>query len=279
MMSELSIKEMIEIVGIDPKHPGLNDEDYIRRRYHFYTTSKEHRESNMALPHFDYSEEEHELWRGIFDKLAKRQDEYACQIYLEGRNQLGLSKESFPAVDQLSEKLQKNNGFSLGPAEGLLNVRDFFHYIAHRKMPCTQFLRHPSHPEYTPEPDAVHDVIGHVPQLLDPEYADLIQTIANGIEGATDDELKAWERIYWFTIEFGLIKDNDDLKAFGAGLLSSYGELKYCFSDDVIKKPFDLQAIINQDYDPTKMQDILFVIPSIAVLKQAIVEFIETKDE
>lgn len=275
MTTSITVEQMIDTLEMDPKHPGIKDPTYIARRFHFYQTGKDHRLENKGLPAIEYTDEEHRLWQQIYTKLAKRQDQYACKMYLDCREKLGLNEEKMPQVTALSERVQQYSGFGLGPAEGLLSMRDFFLYLAQRRMPCTQFLRHPTHPEYTPEPDAVHDIIGHVPQLLNQEYADLIQIIAKGIAKTPDERLVDWERIYWFTIEFGLIEEDAGLKAFGAGLLSSFGEIEYGFSDEVKRLPMDFNAIIQHEYDSTRMQDVLYVIPSLAALREAVEQFIE----
>jgi len=180
-----------------------------------------------------------------------------------------------PQLRELSQSLYRKNGFHLVTAEGLISTREFHTYLYNRSMACTQFLRHGSKPEYTPEPDAVHDILGHVPSLLNQEYAECSQLIGKGVRQANDEQLLAWDRLYWFTIEFGLIQEDNDLKVFGAGILSSYGEMKHCFSDSVERKPFNLEEVIHTDYDPTKMQDVLFIIPTIAHLKQAIKRLIQ----
>lgn len=131
-------------------------------------------------------------------------------------------------------------------------------------MLCTQYIRHASNPEYTPEPDIVHEVIGHVPMFTDPDFVEFSELLGRAALKANEEELKQIERLYWFTIEFGLIQEKE-LKVYGAGLLSSFGEIQHCMG--VEKLPFDLQTVIETDYDYTKMQDKLFVIQSFKDLR------------
>lgn len=268
-------KDEPTMLELDPKHPGINDQNYIQRRKLFFDLSREYRLGRKGIPNIEYTDEENRIWRHVSTKLQEIQQQKACSIYLDGIRALNLEVDSIPDFIALNEKLHKQHRFQLTPAEGLIDVRNFFAYLSHRIMPCTQFMRHGANPEYTPEPDAVHDVIGHIPPLMDQEYVELIQLIGEGVAKAKDHQLLAWERFYWFTIEFGLIQEGAELKAFGAGLLSSYGELMYCFSDAVDRRDFDLQEVINQDYDPTKMQSTIFVIQSIQQLKQAVLQLID----
>ncbi len=261
---------------LDPKHPGINDADYVARRKLFFDTSRRHRLAKLAPPEIEYSEEEHNIWRYIYAKLDAAHQTKAWSVYLAGKQALGLDVAHMPQLNSLSERLQQEHGISLLPAEGLLDTRDFHAHLYQGIMPCTQFIRHASNPEYTPEPDAVHDVLGHLPALMDKEYGELTSLIGHGVNLSKDEQLQAWDRIYWFTIEFGLIEEDGELKAFGAGLLSSFGEMEYCFSEQVERRPLSIAQIVKTDYDPTQMQNVLFVIPSLAELRRQIEAFIKT---
>lgn len=252
---------------LDPCHPGINDNVYVDRRKHFFNLARKHRLENLELPFFEYTEEEHAIWRNISNKLNAVHEKSASEIFLEGKRILGIESNYIPQLSELDKSLRQQHGMGLVAAEGLIDVRNFFQYLSNRLMPCTQFLRHGANPEYTPEPDAVHDVIGHIPPLMNKEYTDLVQLIGEGVQSATMEQLQAWQRIYWFTIEFGFIEEKGQLKVFGAGLLSSYGEMEYCFSDKVTRRAFNLEEVIHQKYNANIMQDILFVIPSLDKLK------------
>lgn len=255
---------------LDSNHPGFQDSCYINRRTQFFDRCRDYRLNQKGLPKFDYTEEEHDIWRMVLGKLTDAHDKSASHIYLTGKKLLGIETARIPDLNRLNESLQQQHNMGLVSAEGLIDVKNFFAYLSQRKMPCTQFLRHGKRPEYTPEPDAVHDVIGHIPPLMNKEYVNLIQLIGQGVATATNEQLQAWQRIYWFTIEFGLIEEENQLKVLGAGLLSSYGEMEYCFSTDVEHRPFVLDEVINQTYNSNIMQKCLFVIPSLAFLYEQV---------
>ena len=135
-------------------------------------------------------------------------------------------------------------------------------------MLSTQYIRHHSRPDYTPEPDIVHEAIGHIPMFTNQNFADYSQFIGHGARIATDEQIEELGRLYWFTVEFGLVEDAGEIKAYGAGLLSSFGELEHAFSDEVERRPFDLEQVINTPYNYSDMQKVLYVIPSYAELKE-----------
>ena len=174
-----------------------------------------------------------------------------------------------PELADLDVRTRSAAGLALFPAEGMLASREFFGYLASGRMPSTQNLRHASRPEYTPEPDAVHDVLGHVPLLMDPSYARLVRLTGAGALRARAADLTAFERLYWFGIEFGLVEEDGETKIFGAGLLSSFGEMEHALSPRVERRPFALQEVIATPYDPTQLQPVLFVVPSLAALREA----------
>src|SRR5947209_13909358 len=158
----------------------------------------------------------------------------------------------------------------LVPAEVPLPYRTFYEYIARRGFPVTQFIRHGSHPEFTPEPDMIHDCLGHVPPLMNHDYAELLTLVGKAVATTTQGEqVLALKRFSWFSIEFGLIEEAGKVKVFGAGILSSTGEIpNSLFSSEVTRRPFVTDVVINTDYDPSRMQDHLFVAPSLTFLRR-----------
>jgi phenylalanine-4-hydroxylase len=150
-----------------------------------------------------------------------------------------------------------------------LPYRTFYSYIAERGFPVTQFLRHGSHPEFTPEPDMIHDCLGHVPGLMNADYAELLTLIGKAaVTTRYPEHVLALKRFSWFSIEFGLIEEQGETKIFGAGILSSTGEIPFSLSDRVRHRPFVTDEVIATDYDPSRMQDLLFIIPSFAFLRR-----------
>jgi phenylalanine-4-hydroxylase len=132
----------------------------------------------------------------------------------------------------------------------------------------TQFIRHGSHPEFTPEPDMIHDCLGHVPPLMDRDYAELLTLIGKAAFTSLDPlQVLALKRFSWFSIEFGLLEEDGETRVFGAGILSSTGEIPFSLSPGVRRRPFVTDEVIETDYDPSRMQDQLFVIPSFGFLR------------
>ena len=219
------------------------------------------------MPVFEYSPEERRVWRAVLERLQEAHAKSAFSTYLRTKETLGITPDDIPQGQNISETLHELSGFHLAPAEGLLAPADFFGCLADRRFPCTQYLRHGSDPAFTPEPDMVHDLVGHVPLLADHDYAALIELLGSASCDATKDRLFALSQFYWFGIEFGLIQERGETKVFGAGLLSSYGEMQHALSSQVERRPFRLDDVIETQYDPTRMQDVLFVIPSLAFLR------------
>jgi phenylalanine-4-hydroxylase len=176
----------------------------------------------------------------------------------------------------MNKRLGELSNFRLAPIEGLVETRAFLSWLSYRTMLCTQYIRHPSRPEYTPEPDIVHEAIGHIPNFTNRDFADFSQFIGHGARMANDQQLEELGRLYWFTVEYGLVEENGELKAYGAGLLSSFGELEHAFTDSVERRPFDLEQVINTTYDYSDMQPVLYVIPSYNYLKETTRKYIES---
>jgi phenylalanine-4-hydroxylase len=254
---------------LEPGHPGLGDEVYIRRRKELFVLCRRHRLERLGPPLIDYTPEETRIWREVSPKLDELHQKYASAIYLKAKRELAITTETIPQLRQLSERVRRETNVHLVPAEGALPYRTFYEYIAQRGFPVTQFIRHGSHPEFTPEPDMIHDCLGHVPPLMNRDYAELLTLIGKAVATTTHgNEVLALKRFSWFSIEFGLIREAEETKVFGAGILSSTGEIPYSlFSEEVTRQPFVTDVVINTDYDPSRMQDHLFIAPSFAFLR------------
>lgn len=264
-----------KINQLDLDHPGANDEEYRKRRDYIASCAKKFRETG-EITDVDYSPREQRVWRYVAEELEELQQKYASPFYLRAKQNLGISTQQIPQLSEMNRRLKELTGFRLAPIEGLVETRGFLSWLSYRVMLCTQYIRHHSHPAYTPEPDIVHEAIGHIPMFTNPNFADFSQFIGHGARIATDKQLEELGRLYWFTVEFGMVEHEGDIKAYGAGLLSSFGELEHAFSTEVVRKPFDLEEVINTDYDYSDMQPLLFVIPSYAELKEQTRKYIES---
>ena len=264
-----------ESLVLDPKHPGIHDAEYVSRRQTFYRLGRQYRIGGKGIPHVAYTAEEDGTWSFVVSRLGPVHRQHACSMYLDGSRRLGLDTRRMPQLSTLDALTRAAAGLSLVPAEGMVPAREFFAYLGDRCMPCTQYLRHHTRPEYTPEPDAVHDILGHVPLLMNRDYAEIVTRLGTGGAAAGEEGLIAFSRLYWFTIEFGLIEEKGETKIFGAGLLSSFGEMEHALSGDVERRPFTLDDAIAIDYDPTQMQQTLFVLPSLDALRRATERLLE----
>ena len=262
----------VDVLELEPRHPGLGDEAYIARRKELFETCRAARLRNEPPPLIEYNDEEQRIWREVTPKLDELHRRHASAIYLKAKRELGISEREIPQLRHLSAHLQQANGMHIVPAEGPIAYRTFYSYIAERGFPSTQFIRHGSKPEFTPEPDMIHDCLGHVPPLLNPDYASLLTLIGRAaVTVPRGDQVLALKRLSWFSIEFGLISEGDETKVFGAGILSSIGEIpNSLFSPDVERRPFVTNAVIETDYDPSRMQNLLFVIPSLPFLRHEV---------
>ena len=260
---------------LDLDHPGANDEEYRKRRDYIASLAKKFRETGV-ITDVEYTPEEQKVWRYVADELEEIQAKHASKFYLQAKKDLGISNERIPQLTEMNKRLRELSNFRLAPIEGLVETRAFLSWLSWRTMLSTQYIRHTSRPEYTPEPDIVHESIGHIPMFTNQNFADFSQFIGHGARIATDQQLEELGRLYWFTVEFGMVEHEGEIKAYGAGLLSSFGELEHAFSDSVDRRKFDLEEVINQDYNYSDMQKILYVIPNYRELKEQTRKYIES---
>jgi len=277
-LPEFHDMEFEDINQLDLDHPGANDPEYRKRRDYIASLSKKFRETGV-ITDVDYTDEEQGIWRHVATRLEELHQKHASPFYLKAKKDLGISTERIPQLSEMNRRLKDLTGFRLAPIEGLVETRAFLSWLSYRVMLSTQYIRHHSRPDYTPEPDIVHESIGHIPVFTNPNFADYSQFVGHGARLANDKQLEELGRLYWFTVEFGLVEHEGDIKAYGAGLLSSYGELEHAFGDEVERRPFDLEQVINTDYNYSDMQPVLYVIQSYAELKEATRKYIESFGE
>ena len=248
-------------------HPGASDPEYRKRRNFIAGLSKKFRETGV-ITDVDYNDEEQRIWQIVAGRLEELHALHANNFYLQAKKDLGISTKRIPQLTEVNKRLKERSNFRLAPVEGLVDTRAFLSWLSYRTMLSTQYIRHHSRPEYTPEPDIVHEAIGHIPMFTNRDFADFSQFMGHGARVATDRQLEELGRLYWFTVEFGLTEEDGRIKAYGAGLLSSFGELTHAFGDEVERRPFDLEQVIATPYDYSDMQPVLYVIPSYAALKE-----------
>ncbi|MBS1149454.1 MAG: Tyrosine 3-monooxygenase [Myxococcaceae bacterium] len=262
------------LIQLDQDHPGFRDPAYRVRRDAIARLALSHR-AGEPPPQVAYLPEEHQVWSGVLEALAPLHARYACRSFLEGWPKLQFEPARIPQLSEVSARLKQLTGFSYEPVAGLMSPREFMERLAARTFLATQYMRHPSAPLYTPEPDVIHELVGHAPSLSDPRYARVNALFGEATAAVTDDAtIQELIRTYWFCLEFGLVREGGEVKAVGAGLLSSFGELGR-FERESTLLPFELQRIAQTPFDPTQYQATLFVAPSEEALLGSLTGWLE----
>jgi phenylalanine-4-hydroxylase len=209
-----------------------------------------------------YSEEEHAVWRLLFERQSRLLVGRACTEFLDGLGALGVAAGGIPDFRRLSDALDRATGWRIVAVPGLVPDGVFFAYLARRRFPATCFIRRRDQLDYLQEPDVFHDICGHVPLLMNPVFADYMQAYGQGgLKALRLGHLERLARLYWYTVEFGLIRTPAGLRVYGSGILSSAGESVYCLDDPRPRRlGFDLRRIMRTRYRIDRFQETYFVI-------------------
>jgi len=262
----------VRLVDLDPDHPGFRDPEYRARRNAIAQIASSYQPGEL-IPPAPYTELEHGVWQTIWQALGPAHREHACAEYLACLDRLDFDTDRIPQLSEVSRKVEAISGFRLEPVAGLVEPRIFLESLAQGVFLCTQYIRHHSTPLYTPEPDVAHEIIGHAVTLASPRLADLNRLFGEAVRRTSGAaEMDRLARVYWFTIEFGVLREDGRIKAYGTGLLSSAGELAEMHKAEL--RPLDLDAAANHVYDPTHYQAILFCAESFDEMEQALRQFL-----
>lgn len=220
-----------------------------------------------------YTEEQHEVWSILYDRRMRELERTGSEVFLRGAERIGLIRDRVPNLEELNRQLMAQTRWQAVPVSGFIPATEFFANLSVRKFPTTITLRPRESMEYVPEPDIFHDVFGHVPLHADKVFADFLQELGAVAARATDDDQTLhMARLFWFTVEFGLIREQGTVKVYGSGLISSVGDGANALGPKCDRRPFSLQAVIDKPFEIDHFQDVLFVINSFDQLSEAVRE-------
>ncbi|MGH8884139.1 MAG: phenylalanine 4-monooxygenase [Egibacteraceae bacterium] len=266
----------VEVI-LGSNHPGFHDPDYRARRNALAARALDWRPGE-EIPEPDYTDVEHGMWQVIARELEPLHHRHACRAYLEAKEELRLPTDHVPQLTEVTRSLSPITGFSYLPAAGLVPLREFYGAFSGSAFYSTQYLRHPCMPLYTPEPDVVHEVVGHANQLACPSFADVYRLVGKAVARTqTDAALRFLSQVFWFSMEFGVVWEDGEPRAYGAGILSSFGETAAYRSADI--RSLDFAAMGSLPYDITRYQPVLFAAASMTHLVDALSGFFSTFDD
>ena len=261
-------------VHLHDGHPGANDPEYRRRRNEIARAALAWRPGQPA-PLIDYHPDEQDVWRTVCRELAPLHERLAVSEYREALARLALPSDRIPSLDEVSARLVGLSGWSYVPAAGLVDLRTFYAALADRTFHSTQYVRHPAMPLYTPEPDIIHEVVGHGHLLATPMFGALHRRAGAAAKRLRDEaSLRFLSRVFWFTQEFGVVVEDGELRAYGAGILSSFGEMGQF--RDMELRPLALCEMGTATYDITKYQPVLYRAESVAEIDEVVGGFFDT---
>lgn len=211
----------------------------------------------------DYSAQENRIWNILFERQLKLLPGRACDEFLSGLQTLGLNPSTIPQLPEVSERLKAKTGWQVAPVAALISAREFFELLAEKYFPAATFIRSEEELDYVQEPDIFHELFGHCPMLTDRVYAEFVHDYACKVLTFPEQDWPLLQRMFWFTVEFGLIKTPKGLRAYGGGILSSISETVYCVESDIpVRVLFDPVVAFRMPYRIDQLQPVYFVIDS-----------------
>lgn len=258
-------------VHLGADHPGFADAAYRARRDTLATLANEW-QPGTTCPTAPYTDDEHRVWQVVSEALVTKHRTYACREFLDGKEALELPLDHIPQLAEVSEWLAPLTGYRYQPAAGLVPLREFYGSLADKAFWSTQYVRHHSVPLYTPEPDVLHEVVGHGNTLANPRFTALYELAGQASRRVqTPDALEFVSKVFWFTLEFGILWEGRDMKAYGAGILSSPGEIE-AFRGMTVR-PLDIVEMGTQIYDITDYQNVLYAAESFSEVEDVVGAF------
>jgi phenylalanine-4-hydroxylase len=220
-----------------------------------------------------YTEENHRAWSILYQRRMETLEETGSAVFLEGAATIGIGASFVPDLRDVNARLAKRTGWAAVPVSGFLPAKEFFACLAERRFPTTVSIRSMAQLDYLPEPDIFHDVFGHVPLHAHPVFADFLQRFGQAATRAeTEPQVEAMARLFWFTVEFGLVREAGRIKVYGSGLISSHGDAANALGPSCDRRPFTLDAVLAQPFEIDRLQDVLFVVDDYDQLFAAVEE-------
>ncbi len=229
----------------------------------------------MVQPYQKYTPADHAMWRQLFERQMEVLPRIASEAYLGGVDKVGFVADRIPNfAEDTNPRLRKLTGWEVYVVPGLIPHQEFYQHLANRQFPASTWLRKPEQLDYLEEPDMFHDTFGHVPLLSNQAFCDFMADLSRVALRFIDDEvaLQRLSRLYWYTVEFGMIREQGELKIYGGGIISSPGESEYCLRDDVPKLTFDVAELLETPYQIDRYQKHYFVIDSYEQLYGSVAE-------
>ena len=218
-----------------------------------------------------YSPEDHHVWSLLYDRRMATLEASGSRVFLEGMRTIGLRADRVPDLREVNARLAERTGWQAVAVSGFLPAKEFFACLAERRFPTTVTVRPLAQLDYLPEPDIFHDVFGHVPLHAHPAFADFLQRFGQVASRATTEEdVEAMARLFWFTVEFGLVREEGETKVYGSGLISSHGDAANALGPACDRRPFSLEAVVAQPFEIDRLQDVLFEVGDFSELYEAV---------
>lgn len=219
----------------------------------------------------EYTDTQHDVWATLYSRRMETLESTGSEVFLNGARTIGLNERQIPKLADVNAKLGPRTGWAAVPVGGFIEASGFFGALAAKRFPTTVTIRPPDSLNYIPEPDIFHDVFGHVPLHADPVFADFLQQFGAAASLAVGpDDIQRMARLFWFTVEFGLIQEKGEVKVYGSGLISSAADAANALGGKCDIRPFSLDAVFNQSFDIDHVQDVLFVVDSFDQLFEAV---------
>jgi phenylalanine-4-hydroxylase len=218
-----------------------------------------------------YDAENHDVWRTLYERRMATLENTGSSVFLDGMRTIGLSPERVPDLATVNARLGARTGWAAVGVRGFIPAAQFFRCLSQRRFPTTLIVRPRAQLDYLPEPDIFHDVFGHVPLHSHPVFADFLQRFGQlAAESRTEEETAQMARLFWFTVEFGLIRERGATKIYGSGLISSHADAANALGATCERRPFELDAVLDQPFEIDKLQTVLFVVDSFDQLFEAV---------